>query len=125
MPVPLFHNAWSQRNWGASSLLQQFWKDRSEDHSLTCLLCFDHAVVVQKSPGRVLCVVGRDHSHQEADQVISIISLIPHSGTVRFHGEKQKQNDVAFQGLNPFENQHNCKVSTVYCFVFLLFGVEE
>lgn len=70
------------------------------DHSGTAIFCnifgkigrrtrlnlsplFDHAVVVQKSPGRFLCV-GRDHSHQEADQVISIISLIPHSGTDLF-----------------------------------------
>lgn len=44
--------------------------------SLNLSPLFDHAVV-QKSPGRFLCV-GRDRSHQEADQVI--ISLIPHSG---------------------------------------------
>lgn len=49
--------------------------------SLNLSPLFDHAVIVQSSPGRFLYVAGSGLSHQEADQVIIIISLIPHSGT--------------------------------------------
>lgn len=68
-----------------TNLLQHFGKI-GQRTSLNLSPLFDHAVIVQKSPGRFLCV-GRDHSHQEADQVISIISLIPHSGTDLLYGE--------------------------------------
>lgn len=42
--------------------------------SLNLFPLFGHAVIVQSPPGRFPCV-GRDRSHQEADQVISIISF--------------------------------------------------
>lgn len=44
---------------------------------LTCFPLFDHAVAVQKTPRRLLCV-GRDRSHQEANQVTSIVPFISH-----------------------------------------------
>lgn len=66
--------------------------------SLNLSPLFDHAVVVQKSPGRFLCL-GRDRSYQEADQVISIISLIPHSG--------RDLVVVAFSRALSFEKQQN------------------
>lgn len=72
----------------------------------------DHAVIVQKSPGRFLCVVGRGHSHQEADQVISIISLIPHSGTGLFYGEIT-QPECCFSRALFSENQQNCSLFTI------------
>lgn len=102
--------------------------------SLNLSPLFDHAVIVQKSPGRYLYVVGRGHSHQEADQVISIISLIPHSGT-----DLEKPRHICcFSRALSFENQQNCWSDTVmrlgsvamlvinvtivvYCFVFLFF----
>lgn len=73
--------------------------------SLNLSPLFDHAVVVQKSPGRFLCV-GRDRSHQEADQVISIISLIPHSGRDLVMEKKKKKLNLskAFPGIYPLKN---------------------
>lgn len=62
-----------------------FWRDVGQRTSLNLSPLFDRAVIVQKSSGRFLCVVGRGHSHQEADQVISIISLIAHTGVVFSH----------------------------------------
>lgn len=72
--------------------------------SLNLSPLFDHAVIVQKSPGRFLYVVGRGHSHQEADQVISIISLIPHSGTDLI----KPRHVCCFSKALSFENQQNC-----------------
>ncbi|MEQ2189199.1 stretch-activated cation channel mid1 [Goodea atripinnis] len=46
-------------------------------------LLSDHAVIMQKSPGRFLCA-GSDQSYKEADQVISIISLIKQSRRICF-----------------------------------------
>lgn len=79
----LFHNAWSQWNWDANGLLKHF-GTLGQTTSLNLSPLFDHAVIVQKSSDHFLCV-GRDHSHQEADQVISIISLT-HSGADLCYG---------------------------------------
>lgn len=78
VPIPFFHNAWSQWKWDINNLFATYWEDRT---SLNLSPLFDRAVIVQKSPGRFLCV-GRDHLFQEAEQVISIISLITHSGQI-------------------------------------------
>lgn len=54
-----------------------FCLNSSAGRFLTCFPLFNHAVVVQKSPRRLLCV-GRDRSHQEANQVTSIVPFISH-----------------------------------------------
>ena len=77
LPVSLTHNGWSQWSLDTTNLLG-FALGRWTSLNLSPLS--DHAVVVQKSSGRFLCV-GSEHSHQETDQVISIISLTTHSGT--------------------------------------------
>lgn len=74
MPISLFHNAWSLKLG-----CRLHFSKLGQRTNLNLSPLFDRAVVVQKSPDHFLCV-GRDHSHQEADQVISIISLITHSG---------------------------------------------
>lgn len=83
-PTRLCHNSWSQWFWDANSVfLQQFFffiyfcLNSSAGRFLTCFPLFNHAVVVQKSPRRLLCV-GRDRSHQEANQVTSIVPFISH-----------------------------------------------
>lgn len=81
VPVPFFSQCSVTVELGDINnlfFLQHFWDDST---SLNLSPLFDHAVIVQKSPGRFLCV-GRDHSYQEAEQVISIISLITHSGQI-------------------------------------------
>lgn len=54
-----------------------FCLNSSAGRFLTCFPLFDHAVAVQKTPRRLLCV-GRDRSHQEANQVTSIVPFISH-----------------------------------------------
>lgn len=80
-PTSLCHNSWSQWFWDANSVfLQQFFffcLNSSAGRFLTCFPLFDHAVAVQKTPRRLLCV-GRDRSHQEANQVTSIVPFISH-----------------------------------------------
>lgn len=100
IPIPRFHNALSRWNWDASNLLQHFGKI-GQSASLNLSPLFDHAVVVQKSPGRFLCV-GRDRSHQEAHQVTSIISF---NSTFRgrFILRTNLNLNVAFQGLCPLK----------------------
>lgn len=70
---PFSHNAWSHWTWDANNVLEHFAKV-AQGTSLNLFPLFGHAVIVQSSPGRFPCV-GRDRSHQEADQVISIISF--------------------------------------------------
>lgn len=54
-----------------------FCTNSSAGRFLTSFPLFDHAVAVKKSPRRLLCV-GRDRSHQEANQVTGIVSFILH-----------------------------------------------
>lgn len=81
-----------------------FWVWRGP--ALTCLPLSDHAVIVQKSPGRFLCA-GRDRLHREADQVISIISLIPHSGKDSFSSWGRKKKKVS-AALKPSRMRVKC-----------------
>lgn len=90
---------------GVQTILLQRFAEMGQRTSLNLSPLFDHAVIVQKFPGRFLCV-GRDRSHQEADQVISIISLIPHSGTDFFCGQKNTPKCCFSRALS-FENQQN------------------